>query len=164
MSTYYPLAVGNTWTYRMADGNTFTNTVTAADGDQFTMQNSMQDKLQYVKKDGSTYLADNFEAGNFQVLLKDDLQAGDTWQISYMANNFENLLDMTVLESGISKEVNGTTYDDVLLIEGDMKMNMNGQIMPLNYKVQYYYAPDIGLILTTSSHGDEMGLTSYEVH
>jgi hypothetical protein len=164
MSTYYPLAVGNTWTYRMTDGNTFTNTVTAADGDQFTMQNSMQDKLQYVKKDGSTYLADNFEAGNFQVLLKDDLQAGDTWQISYMANNFENLLDMTVLESGIAKEVNGTTYDDVLLIEGDMKMNMNGQIMPLNYKVQYYYAPDIGLILTTSSHGDEMGLTSYEVH
>lgn len=163
MATYYPLAVGNTWTYRMTDGNTFTNTVTAADGDQFTMQNSMQDKLQYVKKDGSTYLADNFEAGNFQVLLKDDLQAGDTWQISYMANNFENLLDMTVLESGIAKEVNGTTYDDVLLIEGDMKMNMNGQIMPLNYKVQYYYAPDIGLILTTSSHGDEMGLTSYEV-
>lgn len=163
MSTYYPLAVGNTWTYRMADGNTFTNTVTAADGDQFTMQNSMQDKLQYVKKDGSTYLADNFEAGNFQVLLKDDLQAGDTWQVSYMANNFENLLDMTVLEAGTSKEVNGTMYDDVLLIEGDMKMKMNGQIMPLNYKVQYYYAPNIGLILTTSSHGDEMGLTSYEV-
>jgi len=164
MSTYYPLAVGNTWTYRMADGNTFTNTVTAAEGDQFTMQNSMQDKLQYVKKDGSTYLADNFEAGNFQVLLKDDLQAGDAWQVSYMANNFENLLDMAVLESGISKEVNGTTYDDVMLIEGDMNMNMNGQIMPLNYKVQYYYAPDVGLILTTSSHGDEMGLTSYEVH
>lgn len=164
MSTYYPLAVGNTWTYRMADGNTFTNTVTAADGDLFTMQSSMQDRLQYVKKDGATYLADNFEAGNFQVLLKDDLQAGDTWQVSYEANNFENLLDMTVLEAGISKEVNGTTYDDVVLIEGDMKMNMNGQIMPLNYKVQYYYAPDVGLILTTSSHGDEMGLTTYEVH
>ena len=163
MSTYYPLAVGNTWTYRMADGNTFTNIVTATDGEQFTMQNSMQDKLQYVKKEGSTYLADNFEAGNFQVLLKDDLQAGDTWQVSYLANNFENVLDMTVLEAGISKEVNGTTYDNVMVIEGDMKMKMNGQVMPLNYKVQYYYAPHIGLILTTSSHGDEMGLTSYEV-
>jgi hypothetical protein len=164
MATYYPLAVGNTWTYQMADGNTFTNTVTAADGDHFTMQNSMQDKPQYVKKDGATYRSDNFEAGNFQVLLRDDLQAGDTWQVSYMANNFENLLDMNVLEAGIAKEVGGTSYDDVVVIEGDMKMKMNGQIMPLNYKVQYYYAPDVGLILTTSSHGDEMGLISCELH
>jgi hypothetical protein len=164
MATYYPLAVGNSWTYKMKDGNTFTNAVTATDGSSFSMKNSMQEEPKSVRIEGDAYLTDNFEAGNFQVLLKDSLKPGDKWEIKYKANNFDNILFMTVKEAGISKVVENQTYQNVIVLEGDLKMNMNGSLMSVNYLVQYYYAAGIGLILTTSSYGDTMGLVEYKLN
>jgi hypothetical protein len=66
---------------------------------------------------------------------------------------------MTVKEAGISKEVEGKTYNDVMLIEAESKMHINGSLMSLNFFTQYYYAQDIGLVLTTSSAGDVHALT-----
>ncbi len=164
MNNFYPMAVGNVWTYKMKDGKTFTNTVLSANGQTFTMQNSTVDHPQYMRIDGDTYLADNFEAGNFQVLLKDNLKKGDKWEVKYKANNFENVLYMTVLDTGANMSVEGKTYTDVTSIEGDMKINVNGNLTSVNYKVQYYYARGVGLILTTSSYGDTMGLVSYKLN
>ena len=163
MTTYYPLAVGNTWTYKMKDGKLFTNTVTGGDGLRFTMQNSSQPQPQNIHKNGDTYTTDSFEAGNFQVLMKDSLAKGDTWDIKYKANGIDTVLKMTVKDTGLSKEVEGKTYPDVALLEGDMKMMMNGKPLPMTYLVQYYYAQGIGLILTTALHGDAMGLVAYEL-
>ncbi len=160
MAPYYPLAVGNSWTYRTKDGKTFTNEVIAADGQKFTMKNSMTAHPQFVEKKGDTYLADNFESGNFQPLLKEPMQAGDRWEVRYKANNFDNILFVTVKQVDGTLEVEGKKYTGVALVEGELKMNMNGQLMPLNYTVQYHYAPGVGLVLTTSSHGDSMGLVS----
>lgn len=163
--TFYPLAVGNTWSYQMKDGNGFTNSVTAANGaNAFTMVNSMLKVDQYIRKEGSLYLADNFEAGNFQLLLRDDAEVGDTWNIHYKANGFENILVMTVKETETSKEVAGKLYNEVMMIEGESKMLINGNLMALNFFTQYYYAQGIGLILTTSSVGDSMALVSYHLN
>ncbi len=163
MANYYPLAVGNVWTYRLKDGKTFTNTVIAQNGQKFTMQNNMQPQPQYIQQDGDTYLADNFEAGNFQVLVKNSFKKGDAWEIKYKANGIDSVLKMVVKETCVSKDVEGKTYSNVMQIEGDMKMSMNGRPLPMSYQVQYYYADGIGLILTTASHGDAMGLISYEL-
>jgi len=64
---------------------------------------------------------------------------------------------------GISKEVEGKTYSDVVFIEAGSKLNMNGNVISMNFLTQYYYAKGVGLILTTSSRGDAMPLTSYVV-
>ena len=159
----YPLATGNTWTYKQKDGSTWSNSVIEAKGDEFIMNNSVQNKNSVMKKQGNDYLTDAFEANNFQPLLKDNLKAGDSWQINFSANGIQSILDMKVKEAGISKEVEGKTYNNVVMIEGESKMNMNGNIMPLNFFTQYYYADGIGLILTTSSYGDYHGLVSYEL-
>ena len=163
MTTYYPLTVGNTWTYKMKDGKTFTNTVIGGDGVNFTMQNTSQPAPQNVRKNGDTYLTDSYEAGNWQVLMKDSLKKGDAWDIKYKANGIDTVLKMTVKDTGLSKEVEGKTYQNVALLEGDMKMMMNGKPIPMTYLVQYYYAEGIGLILTTASHGEAMGLVSYQL-
>ncbi len=163
MVTYYPLAVGNSWTYMMKDGITYTNTVTGADGSVFTTHNSFQDKSSVVRKDGDNYLTDAYEPGNFQITLKEGLQKGDTWDINYTANTISCIQTMTVKGTGISMEVNGKNYPDLLLVEGDMKMNMNGTVLSMNCQTQNYYAPGIGLVLTTSSYGDWFGLVSYEL-
>jgi len=164
MGTFYPLAVGNSWTYKMTDKATFTNRVTANEGNDFTMTNSLQPEPQHVRKEGAVYLADHFEAGNFQTVVSDDLSTGDSWDIHYTANTIETTLTMTVKGMGGSKEVEGTTYSNVLELEGVMTMTMNGNTIPSNYVVQYFYADGVGLILTTSSMGDDMPLISYELH
>lgn len=163
MTTFYPLSTGNVWTYRQKDGSTFTNTVVQGDGESFTMQNTSQPQPQNVRKNGDTFLTDSYEAGNWQVLMKDSLQKGDAWDIAYQANGIETVLKMSVADTGLDKEVAGKTYPNVALLEGDMKMMMNGQPVPMTYRVQYYYARGVGLILTTDSYGAEMALVSHEL-
>jgi hypothetical protein len=157
--SYYPLATGNSWTYKMKDGNRYTNEVIASDGNLFTMKNSLMPNTAQVRKDGEIYSANHWDGINFQVFLKDNAATGDSWEVKFTANGLESILLHTVKESGLSKEVNGKTYTDVLLIEAESKLLMNGNIIPLNYFTQYYYAKAVGLILTTSSAGDEQGLT-----
>ncbi len=167
MQNYYPLSVGNKWTYRQADGSSFTNTVTAEDPSRpgwFTMVNSVLGTDQNMRKDGAAYLTDSFEAGNFQTLLRDDLNAGDKWDIRFTANGIESILAMTVREKGVSREIGGRTYNDLLVIEGESKMLFNGNLMSINFFTQYYYAPGTGLVLTTSTGGTSMELVSADVH
>lgn len=163
---YYPLAAGNRWTYRQADGSEYTNTVTAEDPSvpgRFTMVNSVLGTDQFIRKEGSAYLTDSFESGNFQVLLRDDLGPGDSWDIKFKANTIDSVLTMAVKEKGASREIGGRTYADLLVIEGESKMVFNGSIMSLNFFTTYYYAPGVGLVLTTSTGGTEMSLVSAEL-
>ncbi|MEZ5013064.1 MAG: hypothetical protein R2794_02115 [Chitinophagales bacterium] len=161
----YPLAPDNKWTYKSNNGSTWTNAVTGnpAPG-TFTMQNSLTPNPVTMKMEGNDYLTDAFEAGNFQVMLKEGLKAGDTWEIHFTANTINSILVMTVKEAGMTKEVEGKSYADVVFIEAESKMNMNGNVMALNFFTQYYYAPGTGLILTTSSAGDSHSLVSAELH
>ncbi len=161
--TYYPLTIGNTWTYANADGSTFTNTVTGGDGVNFTMQNSAQPQPQRIRKDGDNFLTDSYQADNWQVLVTDTIAPGDAWDISYQANGIDTVLKMTVKAVGVSLEVAGKTFTDVAVIEGDMKMSMNGTPVPMVYVVQYHYAQGVGLVLTTGSQGEQMPLISYEL-
>ncbi len=166
MSIYYPLAVGNQWVYGLADGSTFTNTVTEVDPStpgRFTMMNSAQGTPQFIRKEGDAYLTDSFEAGNFQVLLRDDLKPGDCWDIKFTANGIESVLAMTVKEKGISMDIGGKTYNDLLVIEGESKMLYNGNLMPLNFFTKYHYSPGVGLVLTTSTGGVTMPLVSTRI-
>ncbi|NJL12874.1 MAG: hypothetical protein HC913_07670 [Microscillaceae bacterium] len=161
---YYPLGEGFVWTYQMNDGSSYTNTIAEAQENAvFIMRNSMMNKNQQVKKEGTTYLTDSYEEGTMQMFLKDDLSVGNTWEIKFKANGLDNLLIMTVKEVGSQKEVNGTTYPEVALIEAESKLLMNGNLMPLNFFTQYYYAKGIGLVLTTTSMGDAQGLSDCQL-
>lgn len=162
----YPLVPGNQWTYVQKDGSSFTNRVTAADptrDQQFVMVNSVLNKDQRIRRDGAAYLTDSFEEGNFQVLLRDDLKPGDTWDITFKANGLDSLLVMTVKETGVTREVEGRTYDGVVLIEAESRIVMNGTVMPIGFFTQYHYAEDVGLVLTTTSAGDRMALSACEL-
>jgi hypothetical protein len=163
---YYPLQVGFEWTYQLKDGSTYTNKVTAVNSSnpqEFTMINSMMNKNQIMRKDGDLYLTDSFEEGTLQTLLKDNLATGNSWEIKFKANGFDNVLVMNVKEVGLSKEVNGKTYQNVAMIEAESKMLMNGNLMSLNFFTQYYYAKGVGLILTTSSLGDSQSLINCNI-
>jgi hypothetical protein len=59
--------------------------------------------------------------------------------------------------------VEGKSYADVMEMEGMMSFNVNGNIINAGTKYQWYYAKDTGLILTTSTLGDNMPLVSCSV-
>lgn len=161
---YYPLAAGNEWQYQLKDGTTYTNKVTAANGNEFTMHNSAANTSSTVKTDGNTITTDALEAGHFVQWLKNDLQTGDTWEIQFKANGLDCILIMTVKETGGQKEVQGKTYSHIVLIEAENKIIMNGNLMPLNFFTQYYYADGVGLVLTTSSMGDSHALIAHTLY
>jgi hypothetical protein len=164
MADYYPLATGNEWTYKQKDGTTYSNKVTASNGNEYSMHNSAANTGSKLKTDGNTITTDALEAGNFQEWLKNDLKPGDSWEITFKANGLDCILVMTAKESGISKEVEGRSYSNILLVEAENKIIMNGNLLPLNFFTQYYYADGVGLVLTTSSAGDIHSLVDHKLH
>jgi hypothetical protein len=99
--------------------------------------------------------------GNFQVWLKDDMKKGDTWEAAFTANGLNSIMEFTVKDTGTSKQVVGKTYPDVIMLEAESKIDMNGNRISTNFCTQYYYAKGVGLILTTSSLGDEHALQRF---
>jgi hypothetical protein len=163
MSTYYPLKAGNSWTYKTNDGSTFTNKVESEDGGVFSMSNSLMPTPSQVKKDGDTFYTDSYEAGNMQPFLKDDAAAGDAWEIKYKANTIDSVLNVKIISTGGTKEVEGKSYTDVMEMEGMMSFIVNGNVINAGTKYQWYYAKGVGLILTTSTLGDNMPLINYTI-
>ena len=163
-SDYYPLALGNTWTYKLKDGKTYTSKVTVAEGATFTVATSLVNTTARIKRVGDEYQTDGIEPGKWLATFKERLKKGDTWQIEYKVNGIDTSLIYTVKETGQSKDVEGKTYKDVIFIEAESKMSMNGNPIPMKYMTQYYYAKGVGPILTTSSAGDEHALTAYELN
>lgn len=163
MSTYYPLKTGNSWTYGNNDGSTFTNKVESDSNGVFMMSNSTVATQSQVKKDGNVFYTDSYEAGNMQPFLKDDVSAGDKWEIKYLANTINSILSVEIKSTGGTKEVEGKTYTDVMEMEGVMSFNVNGNIINAGTKYNWFYAKDIGLILTTSTLGVNMPLKSYSI-
>jgi hypothetical protein len=164
MMHYYPLARGNTWEYKQKDGSLYTNAVTNIEGQIVTMKNSTMPDPSRVKVDHGVMYNELMAPGNYQVWLRDDLKKGDTWEATFTANGLNSIMEFTVKETGISKEVDGHTYQDVIMLEAESKIEMNGNRISTNFLTQYYYAKGIGLILTTSSLGDVHALQSYVVN
>ncbi|HUM48491.1 MAG TPA: hypothetical protein PLD84_16280 [Chitinophagales bacterium] len=163
MSTYYPLRAGNSWTYKMNNGNTFTNRIEKESGGVYSMSNSTVSHLTQVKKDGPIFYTDSYETGNMQPFLKDDVVVGDKWDIRYRANSIDSVLNIAVTSAGGSKEVGGKTYADVMEMEGVMSFVINGNVINAGTKYNWYYAKGVGLILTTSTLGENMPLESCTV-
>lgn len=161
---YYPLAAGNRWEYKQKNGNTYSNDVTGISGNLVTMKNSALPDPSHVKIENGAMYNELIQKDNFQLWLKDNFQKGETWEAGYVVNGLDSLMVLTVKETGITKEVEGKHYSDVIMIEAESKIKMNGNLMSLNYFTQYYYAKGVGLILTASSDGDTHSLTSYQLH
>lgn len=70
-------------------------------------------------------------------------------KVTFNADDFDNLLAFQVKEILPSKTVEGKEYNDVMVVEAERKMVVNGNLRSINYFTHYYYAPGTGLILTT---------------
>jgi hypothetical protein len=93
---------------------------------------------------------------------------GGIQEVNFKTNNFDNVLAYKIKETDVSKTGEGENYEDVLVVEAERKMMMNGNLMSIHFFTSYYYAVGVGLILTTLSMGgnitDEQALVDYKLN
>ncbi len=170
MKNYYPVSVGNSWTYKKKDGNTYMNMITSVNGVDFSMTNTDANGVNESnnKIEDNFLKSDVYEEGRMQPNLKLDAQIGDTWEVNFKANNFDNVLVYTVKDILSEKVVEGKIYNDVLVVQAESKMIVNGNLMSINFFTTYYYAAGVGLILTTLALGenisDEQALIDHKLN
>lgn len=162
--TFYPIQVGNYWEYSLKTGGTSINEIVEAGSDYYIVKSNFDNKLSKVQLEGGKHITDTFEVGNFQTVFIDNAQIGDAWDIHYKANGIDCILKMKVMEILPNKEIEGKTYQDVMMIEGESVFSMNGNAIPSGMKTQYYYAKNVGAVLTTSSLGDYSPLIEYKLN
>jgi len=148
--TYYPLAVGNTWTYDYG-GQQMVNTIVGYDNGEYTTSNSLNPVGGKLKKINGDYFNDGLEKGNMQLMLKDTLVVGDSWEVTFKANGLDCIYTYTVKEALPAKTVGEKEYRDVVMVELESFYVINGARMAMNAFTQNYYAKGVGVILTTTS-------------
>ncbi len=151
-NAYYPLAVGNTWTYKFYTGENMITAIDSIDKEgQFLTSSSLTPLIGTIKKINGDYFIDSYEKGKMQLFLKDNLVLGDTWDVNYKANGLDGIYRYTVKEALPSKIVEGKEYKNVMMVELDSYYIIKDNLVSMNAFTQNYYAKGIGPILTTTS-------------
>ncbi len=174
---YLPLTVGTNWTY-ISDGNTYKLTVTNKDTVALTrtykVLSNSNGPNQYQAKAGNDYYRfATFQGflpnGVEELYLKEDQNVNATWQfsvpITFSGFPINVTAKYTITEKGITKVVQGKTYNDVFHIRQDFSSPIGN-----HGGGDHFYAKGVGLIssnLAITLPGQNINntteLVSYEI-
>lgn len=155
VATYFPLAVGNSWTYETRFGQRVeTNTVSIVGQEHGVFTDSRNNRL-ILDADG---LRDER-----RYLLKAPLAVGTTWKSIVDVGKTETY---EIVDVHATLTVPAGTFDDVVLVRGRSRVDPGTELA-----VEWAYAPGVGLvrIATTALVGQQRipqartELTRYQV-
>ncbi len=167
---YFPVAKGNSWTYKMKDGQTYTNLITEVNGNEFVATNDFAKgiKSSTSKIENDWLMSDVYGGGKMQQILKLDGQPGDTWEVSFHAHDLDSATIYTVKEIRAFITVEEEDYENILIVEATNTTTIRGKFIKMDHVTTYYYAADVGLILSTLFKDGEIrfrdALISYTLH
>ena len=131
---YWPLAIGNTWTYQInargAEQQETVSIVKQQDGYYFDSRGS---KMQH-------HAAGVFDGERF--MLRDPLTLGAKWVAVPSANSLERY---EVIAVGFKTTVPAGVFDDCVRVQAVNRMNQEQALV-----VEWTYAPGVGLVQFTS--------------
>lgn len=166
---YFPRTTNSNWTYEF-DGDpadtilrkVIANTLTAA-GNTYNIfmanDGTGFDSSGYYRKAGSNY----YEWIDISVIgyddemwveynfLRDNVAQGGTWQTQTFSGpvngvTVESRFSYTIMSKDVSVTVNGTNYQNVIVVKEELQVNQGGNWVTLQGFVTYSYARNIGLI------------------
>ncbi len=158
--TFMPVKTGNFWSYTGDNDYTVTvngNTKTI-DGKvyvEFQSSVSGQTTNSYYRYENGDYIGLTEEFDNFSlVFLKENASKGDQWETEILQSNVSTQVkySLEVIDFLDSKEVQGTTYEDIQVVEMTVYMNFSGTGVfdPDDFfafsSQTAYYAKNVGLI------------------
>ncbi|AWH85824.1 hypothetical protein HYN59_12230 [Flavobacterium album] len=189
--TYWPLAVGNTWTYTVSGTNQdmiITGTE-AIDGETYykmsgTTSGGSATGNSYLRYDNGTYYMQSsgqtndgtVVSGIHYVVLKDNIAVNATWTDSFtqsVSYGMPGIPDMEfpvtiagkMLEKGISYTVGGHTYNDV--IHSRIQQTMTGEGFIIITTTDYWFAKNVGPVkidTITAQESIVQTLVSYDLN
>ncbi|CAN5492638.1 hypothetical protein BH11BAC3_BH11BAC3_29390 [soil metagenome] len=159
----------SSWNYELVNNITVTTslyTLTSTNRDStisskpyHVFTNSGTTGNEYYNITGNEYynfrsLPAAFGGSNVEVLyLKDNVAVGGTWfqAFSVTASGFPAVVTLanTIAEKGITKVINGVTYNDVIKVSTNITATISNIPLPagaLTTDIQTFYAPKYGLI------------------
>jgi len=164
---FMSLTAGSTWDFKVTNNPSTTPVVT-----NYTLTASSQDSTanskvykvftspgrpnEYYNITGNDYytyraLPASLGGGSIEVLyLKDNLATNGTWSqttpISVSGFTLTLTLNNKIAQKGISKTVNGITYNNVVDVETTLSVTGIPFAYTLTSDIHYYYAPKVGQI------------------
>jgi hypothetical protein len=169
--TYFNKNANSTWDYRNTDNSSGTPVVTtytltstdrdsSINGKSYHVYSNSNGPNSYLNATGNDYyqyssMFTSISPDMIELLyLKDNLSAGQIWlqniSVTISGFPFPLILTNTVMEKGISRTVNGTTYSNVIRVKTDL----GSSVLPpgtFTSDINSYYAPGYGLIETNTS-------------
>lgn len=167
--TYMPATAGSTWNYELINNIppatttpfilTSTTSDSAINGKSYRVFTNSISANEYYNVTGNEYY--NFRnlpaaLGSSSVeylYLKDNVDVGASWSQTYPVMvsgvSLNATLTNTIAEKGVSKTVNGATYNDVIHITTTVGVSIGGVPLPadaITSDIQSYYAARIGMI------------------
>ncbi len=164
---FMTLTAGSTWNFKVTDNpsttpvtSNYTLTATSNDssasGRTYKVFTNSTGPNEYYNISGSDYytfrkLPDILGGSSVEVLyLKDNLSTGGEWSQTFPINYSGFALQLTfknkIAQKGISKTVNGITYNNVTDVETTLSVTGIPFAYTLTSDIHYYYAPKIGQI------------------
>ena len=184
-SDYWPRAIGNSWEFSSTFFGDYTMEMSSIENiegnDYYKIDNYINGTTAWLRKSGSNYHArqilGGFDLPGYEVsstpieviILDDEAQVGDTWvsdvtyTISYVGTpaipdvEVSATYNFEMIARDISREVNGTTYNNILHVR--LELVSSGTTETVNY----YYAKDIGPVEYNSTQ-DVTTLNSYSLN
>ncbi|TPE42953.1 hypothetical protein [Pontibacter mangrovi] len=168
---YQPYSKGSTWTYGGDKPYTITATgnTKEIEGKTFSEFETKQDSetwKSYFLKEKDVYTAVGMHPtmGNIAIdFLKVETPEGKPWYQTNTINGIETKMTFTIIAKGLSKTVEGKTYQDVIHVQMNSTYIFMGEEVELDLPTDYFWAKGVGLILTDAGPLGKMPLTTYNI-
>lgn len=168
---YLPTTKGSHWTY--GGVNPYSYTATGAkkviDGQTFyelETTSGTEKAKSYLLKDKGVYTAVGFipNSGDIKIaILKEETPVGKPWEQTNVINGVNTKMTFTIVEKGVSKTVEGKTYQHVINVKMVSTYTFEGMEFELPVVTNYYFSKGVGLILTDIQGYGQIPLLTYEV-
>lgn len=181
-TSYQPVTANSTWVYQLTDytGGLSNVTITMT-GNQTTINGKVYNDYNYITdfntERGYYYYSNNLyinrqttSLGDDDIpYLKDNVAVGGTWtgsSISPPGTGATATYTGTLKETGISKTVNGITFNNVYHTQIVLQYTISGTTLPTQDTTDYYIAKGVGIIeidTNTSGLTTKTAIVSYHV-
>ncbi len=168
---YFPLAVDNEWNYEGAmEYKNFIDGTEEIDGETYFNVVNDAGSSSLIRKSGDNYYAiDETTYGDDKphIILKEAASEGDSWNFEVETSSFgfttTSKYTFTIHGKLSSMTVGGKTYEDILVIDNDLEVYMEGFLVSSLNDTRYYYSRGIGLIQSDLPTVGTVDLASYTV-
>ncbi|RDV14521.1 hypothetical protein DXT99_14060 [Pontibacter diazotrophicus] len=168
---YLPTTKGSTWEYGGISPYTLTATgeTKVINGKTFHVMETTEGtekRKSYLLKEKGVYTGIGMhpELGDVEIaILKEETPIGKPWEQTNTINGVETKMTLSIVAKGVSKTVEGKTYQNVINVKMETSYIFMGIEIDSDVTTNYYFAKGVGIILSDFGAMGQVPLLTYDV-